>query len=42
MLVIDASVAVPACGSPDGFSPFGGEELTGAPPPLVRVSIRAP
>lgn len=28
MLVIDASVAVPACSSPDGFDVFGGEELT--------------
>ena len=27
MLVLDASVAIPACGSPDGFDIFGDEDL---------------
>jgi len=39
MLVLDASVAVPACGVPDGFALFGNEEL--AAPPLLWSESRS-
>ncbi len=39
MLVIDASVALPACGSPDGFDIFGTEELIA--PPLLWSEARS-
>ena len=39
MLVLDASVAIPACGSPDGFDLFGDEELFA--PPLMWSEARS-
>lgn len=39
MLVLDASVAVPACGSPEGFSLFGDERLVA--PPLLWSEARS-
>ena len=39
MLVLDASVAIPACGSPDGFVVFGAEELFA--PPLMWSEARS-
>jgi len=39
MLVLDASVAVPACGSPRGFGFFGSEELVA--PPLLWSESRS-
>jgi predicted nucleic acid-binding protein len=39
MLVLDASVAIPACGSPDGFDVFGDEELFA--PPLMWSEARS-
>jgi predicted nucleic acid-binding protein len=37
--VLDASVAVPACGSPEGFDLFGEEELVA--PPLLWSESRS-
>ena len=39
MLVLDANVAVVACGSNDGFSLFGAQELVG--PPLLWSEARS-
>ncbi|MGH2711112.1 MAG: type II toxin-antitoxin system VapC family toxin [Actinomycetota bacterium] len=39
MLVVDASVAIPACSSPEGFEFFGGEELVA--PPLLWSESRS-
>jgi predicted nucleic acid-binding protein len=39
MLVLDASVAVPACGTPEGFDLFGEEELVA--PPLLWSESRS-
>ncbi len=39
MLVIDASVVLPACGSPDGFDVFGDEPLVA--PPLMWSEARS-
>ncbi len=39
MLVVDASVAIPACGSPEGFDVFGDEELLA--PPLMWSEARS-
>jgi predicted nucleic acid-binding protein len=39
MLVLDASVAIPACGSPDGFDVFGDEDLFA--PPLMWSEARS-
>ena len=39
MLVLDASIAVPACGSPGGFSLFEEEELVA--PPLLWPESRS-
>jgi predicted nucleic acid-binding protein len=39
MLVLDASVAIPASGSPDGFDVFGDEELFA--PPLMWSEARS-
>lgn len=39
MLVIDASVVLPACASPDGFDIFGREELIA--PPLLWSESRS-
>jgi predicted nucleic acid-binding protein len=39
MLVLDASVSIPACGSPDGFDVFGDEELFA--PPLMWSEARS-
>lgn len=39
MLVLDASIAVPACGSPEGFSLFDKEELVA--PPLLWSESRS-
>jgi predicted nucleic acid-binding protein len=39
MLVVDASVAIPACGSPDGFRLFGDQELFA--PPLMWSEARS-
>ena len=39
MLVVDASVAIPASGSPDGFDVFGDEELFA--PPLMWSEARS-
>ncbi len=39
MLVVDASVAVPACQFPDGFARLGEEEL--AAPPLMWSEARS-
>jgi predicted nucleic acid-binding protein len=39
MLVVDASVAIPACGSPDGFDFFGDNELLA--PPLMWSEARS-
>lgn len=39
MLVVDASVVLPACGSPDGFALFGEEELVA--PPLLWSESRS-
>lgn len=39
MLVIDASVAIPASGSPEGFDVFGDEELFA--PPLMWSEARS-
>ncbi|MFA5786114.1 MAG: type II toxin-antitoxin system VapC family toxin [Actinomycetota bacterium] len=39
MLVVDASVALPACGSPEGFALFGNEELVA--PPLLWSESRS-
>jgi predicted nucleic acid-binding protein len=39
VLVIDASVALPACTSPDGFSLFGDEQLVA--PPLLWSEARS-
>jgi predicted nucleic acid-binding protein len=39
MLVVDASVALPACASPGGFDIFGAEELVA--PPLLWSESRS-
>jgi predicted nucleic acid-binding protein len=39
MLVLDASVAIPACGTPEGFELFGDEELFA--PPLMWSEARS-
>ena len=39
MLVLDASAALEACASPDGFRAFGGEELVA--PPLLWSEARS-
>ena len=39
MLVLDASVAIPASGSPDGFGVFGDDELFA--PPLMWSEARS-
>jgi predicted nucleic acid-binding protein len=39
MLVLDASVVLPACGSPDGFDVFGDEELLA--PPMMWSEARS-
>lgn len=39
MLVLDASVALPACASPGGFDVFGAEELVA--PPLLWSESRS-
>lgn len=39
MLVIDASAAVPACWTDEGFDPFGDDELVA--PPLLRSEARS-
>jgi len=39
MLVVDASVALPACVTPDGFARFGDEELVA--PPLMWSEVRS-
>jgi predicted nucleic acid-binding protein len=39
MLVVDASVVIPACGSPEGFDLFRNEELVG--PPLLWSESRS-
>jgi predicted nucleic acid-binding protein len=39
MLVVDASVVLPACSSPDGFDVFGREELVA--PPLLWSESRS-
>jgi predicted nucleic acid-binding protein len=39
MLVLDASVAIPACGSPEGLEFFGNEELFA--PPLMWSEARS-
>lgn len=39
MLVVDASVAIPACGAPAGFDLFGDEELSA--PPLMWSEARS-
>jgi len=39
VLVLDANVVLPACGSPKGFSVFGKEELVG--PPLLWPEARS-
>lgn len=39
MLVVDASVVLPACGSPRGFDVFRGEELVA--PPLLWPESRS-
>jgi predicted nucleic acid-binding protein len=39
MLVLDASVAIPASGSPDGFDVFGDDELFA--PPLMWSEARS-
>lgn len=39
MLVLDASVVIPACGSPDGFDVFGDHDLFA--PPLMWSEARS-
>ncbi len=39
MLVVDASVTIPACGSPQGFEVFGDEDLFA--PPLMWSEARS-
>ncbi len=39
MLVLDASVVVPACTQPEGFEPYEGESLTA--PPLMWSEARS-
>ena len=39
MLVLDASVVLPACWTDDGFRPYGGDELVA--PPLMWSEVRS-